>query len=221
MKTALVDGIEVEASLTAPAEATCPTCGDPVTLRVWQRGDDEVWYYLHDRGKGVNCPRRQGRAMEVDSVARQVEGDPYRVLALAVAEETVIAARRGDVRAILSLAFSPLVQLALATVDLSPEEVMDVVVPPPPLRQQAFQVVVTDDEKVVLDALKRRPGPVFDLRARHNGHLKALVGSAWYVPLPEPIDLIQAEMVRRVLEWAKRVYVLGGWERWQTILTTP
>ena len=67
MKTALVDGIEVEADLTAPAEATCPTCGDPVALRVWQRGDDEIWYYLHDRGKGVNCPRRQGRAMQVDS----------------------------------------------------------------------------------------------------------------------------------------------------------
>ena len=221
MKTALVEGIEVEADLTAPAEATCPTCGDPVTLRVWQRGDDESWYYLHDRGKGANCPRRQGRATEVDSVARQVEGDPYRVLALAVAEETVTAARRGDVRAILSLAFSPLVQLALATVDLSPEEVMDTVLPNPPLRRRPLQVVVSDDEGMVLDALMGRPGPVFDLRARHNGHLKALVGSAWYVPLPKPLDLTQAEMVRRVLEWAKRVYVLGGWERWQTILTTP
>jgi hypothetical protein len=218
MKTALVDGIEVQADPTAPAEAICPTCGDPVALRVLQRGDDEIWYYLHDRGMGANCPRRQGRAMRVDSVASQVRGDPYRALALAVAEGAVVAARRGDLRAILSLAFSPLVHAALSVVDLSPEEVMDTVVPPPPIRRQALQVVVANDEGTVLDALKRRPGPVFDLRGRHNGHLKALAGSAWYVPLPEPVGLTQAEMVRKVLEWAKRVYVLGGRERWKHIL---
>ncbi|MCP4590635.1 MAG: hypothetical protein GY842_07820, partial [bacterium] len=137
---------------------------------------------MHDQKKGANCPRRQDRAMRVDAVAPQVERDPYRVLALAVAEETVTASRRGDLRAILALAFSPLVHLALAVVDLSPEEVMDMVVPPPPVRQQALQVIVANDEEVVLDALKRRPGPVFDLRGRHNGHLKALAGSAWYVP---------------------------------------
>ncbi len=221
MKTALVDGIEVDACLTAPAKATCPSCGDPVALRGWQRGDDESWYYLHDQKMGANCPRRQGRAMRVDSVAPQVERDPYRVLALAVAEETVVAARRGDVRAILALAFSPLVHLALSVVNLSPEEVMDAVVPPPPVRRHALKVIVANDEEVVLDALKRRPGPVFDLRDRHNGHLKALAGSAWYVPLLEPVGLTQAEMVRRVLKWAKRVYVLGEWKRWQNILTRP
>jgi hypothetical protein len=52
----------VEAGPDAPTVATCPACGGGVELRSRRGRDPEhkTWFYRHQRGEGLDCPRRPG-----------------------------------------------------------------------------------------------------------------------------------------------------------------
>ena len=209
MRFALADdGAVIQAGPDAPPEARCPACGEPVELHLGHGG-----YYRHAMGAGADCPLRKKPPGKSRLKARVLQsGDPYTALAVDSVVQAVERARRGSVEAILALAFSPVVYLALDVVGLDPEEVLDIVVPP---GQGTPEVLVSDDEATVLEAVQVLPGPIFDVRSWHDGHLAELEALGWYVPL-WPVGPARARMVRRVLGLAERVYVLGKTE-WTSI----
>jgi hypothetical protein len=210
MKTAMVGDVQIQAGPDAPRYAACPACGDWVELR---RG--RGWYYRHLKGTGGDCQQRK-KPIEDDPISLLPSGDPYTTMAVVAVTEAVLAAREGDLEAILSLAFSQLAHLALDLVGLSPEEVLEGIVGYD--TRGAARVTITDDERQVLRGVKSSPGPVFDIRDDiRDVRSKRLRRSSWYVPLFD-CGPAQARMIRLVLGQAERVYVLGERERWDQIV---
>jgi len=213
VKIALVNGERVRASADAPKEARCPAdcdCGggQPVELCFLTRGDVKHWYYRH----------RPNYAEDLPAQPALVTGSPYLVMMGESVEQGIAAARRGDLKAILSLAFSPLVHLMLGRVGLAPEELLDIVLSEP--NGSKATVLVTHDAEVVQELVTEKNGPpVFDLHPERNGaagDLEDLIASAWYVPLFEPWGT-QVRRIRCILEQAERVYVLGEAAEWESI----
>ncbi|MCP4538322.1 MAG: hypothetical protein GY832_14390 [Chloroflexi bacterium] len=59
MQTATHNNEPVTAAPDAPTTATCPDCGDAVTLRKRKRMDGTTThFYRHKQGQGNGCPRR-------------------------------------------------------------------------------------------------------------------------------------------------------------------
>lgn len=215
MKIALVNGEEVRASADAPEKARCPAdceCGggQPVELCFLTRDGAKHWYYRH----------RPNYAEDLTPQPALVAGSPYLVMLGESVEQGIAAARQGDLKAILSLAFSPLVHLMLGRAGLAPEELLNTVLPEP--NGGEATVLVTHDAEVVQELVTDKNGPpVFDLHPERNGaseDLESLIASAWYVPLFEPWGT-QGRRIRRILERAERVYVLGEPSEWERILS--
>ncbi len=214
MKVAISDqtsSVEVQAGPDAPPQAVCPTCGDPVELR-----QGRGWHYRHARGAGVECGRRTKPVGNgsMPSEPERIGGDPYVAMAAAAVADAVFAASKGDLLAILSLAFSQLAHLTLDQVGLSPEEVLERILD----RNGACAAtsVAVGDEWEVIDMIEVTPGPVFDIRARRDG-CEELYRSPWYVSLCRPVGPARMRMLRLVLEQAEWVYVLGEREVWKQI----
>lgn len=218
MKHALVGGVAVRAGPEAllPGRGQpqptplCPSCGEPVELR-HRRG---TWHYRHVRGAGARCPLRAKPVSDGRPGPGLPNGDPDIVLAMAVVERAVRSAREGDLSAILMLAFGPLAHLVLDAAGLTPEEILDRIVPQ--RGEPSSVALVTEDEAAVLEAVRKAPGPVFDLRRRHRDGARALERLDWYVPL-WPAGPARRRMVRRVLGMVERAYVLGTWKEWAEI----
>jgi len=212
VKKAIVNGHPVQAGPNAPAEGLCPACGDPVELRSLK----ETWYYRHREGYGQYCGKRERtmfrRIAEYASETPVV--DPPTALAMAITEITVKDTRQGSLPALLSLAFSEVIHRTLDVVDLSPEEVLDRLVPQEQKRLKTH-VLITDDEVRVLKAVRRSPGPVFDLRGMRP--LKRLEQLPLYVPL-DPGAHDQLRMVGRVMSQVDRAYVLGDEATWRKVV---
>ena len=215
MKYALVDGERIRASADAPQQALCPydcDCGggQPVELCFLTYDGARRWYYRH----------RPNYAEDLPAQPALVAGSPYLVMMGQSVEQGIAAARRGDLKAILSLAFSPLVHLMLGRAGLAPEELLDIVLSEP--NGSEATVLVTHDTEVVQELVTDKNGPpVFDLHPERNGaseDLESLIASAWYVPLFEPWGT-QGQRIRRILERAERVYVLGEPSEWERILS--
>ena len=219
MKVALVNGIEIRAAESAPSEATCPACGDPVELRMI-RG---IWHYRHRRGAGQGCPlRERPRGLTDRKVKRRlVRDDRYLTLVTDATIAAAEAAQRGDLGAVLSVAFSPLVRLGLQALGLDP----DVVIPRFLRRlvndegHNGMKTVITTDVDEVLRLTTQHPGPVFDLRPSTNGRGLELEALDYYVPLVD-IHLAALPYVLDVVrEWNGVVYVIGEEKQWEEILT--
>jgi len=144
------------------------------------------------------------------------QGDPHLVLAMAAVEGAVVAARQGSLPAVLDLAFSPVVHQAMGAVGLAPEVVLDMVVPP--RHQETPRVLVTNDERAVLAAAAEAPGPIFDIRPWHDGHMAELATSPWYIPLSRPVGPARVRMLRRVLRLTRQAYGLGNLHEWKGVL---
>jgi len=213
MKTALLNGVEVQAAEGAPPEAHCPACGEWVELRVI-RG---VWYYRHRRGAGRGCSlRERPRGLTDRRVQRRlVRGDHHLTMVVDATIAAAEAARSGGIGGVLSLAFSPVVRLGLQALGLDPD-----VVVPRFLRRLAngdgsMKVVITTDVGEVLRLVKRFPGPVFDLRPSANGRGPELEALEYYVPLVG-IHLAALPYVLEVVRgWNGVVYVIGEEEQWE------
>ncbi len=214
MKIAIFDGVQIEAGPDAPGEARCPECNGPVELR----SSGGQWYYRHIPGSGAACPARLRplRVLPLDRGPELVDNDPLLSIAVDVTAATIAAARRRNLEDILALAFSPLIHHVLALANLDPEDVLDWLgIPPDPGEPE---VVVIDDEEVILNAVAAEPGPVLDIRTRHNGHIQELEALEWYVPLPQDrIGPARLRLLARVLAVARRAYVLGSEETWSEI----
>ena len=216
MKTALVNGIEVQAAESAPPEATCPACGDPVELRVI-RG---IWHYRHRRGAGRGCPlRERPRGLTDRKVQRElIQGDGYITMVVDAAIDVAKAAQRGNLSALLSVAFSPVVRLGLQVLGLDP----DVAIPRFLRRlvgdgDGGMKTVITTDVDEVIRLVEQFPGPVFDLRPSTNGRGAELEALEYYVPLVG-IHLVALPYVLEVVrEWNGTVYVIGEEKQWEEI----
>ncbi len=214
MKTALsIDGRPLRASLRAPLRAICPCCGEPVELR-YQKNR---WYWRHVGGAGARCSRR-AKPPRGDEPT-QLDGDPYELLGMELAERTVRQARRGNVQAALALAFSPVIAMALDRVGVAPEEVLAIVVEAKrPCGQP--DILVTEDAALVQREAARQPGPIFDLRPHNTPNTPGssqIEASPWYVSL-YPVGPATVVLVRQILGLAKKVYVLGGSQEWNKIV---
>lgn len=213
MKTALVNGVEVRAAESAPPEAACPACGDPVELRVI-RG---IWHYRHRRGAGQGCPlRERPRGLTDRRVQRRlVRDDRYVTMVVDATIAAAEAAQGGDLGAVLSVAFSPVVRLGLQALGLDP----DVAIPRFLRRlvdgEHGMKVVITTDVDEVLRLVRQFPGPVFDLRPSTNGRGPELEALEYYVPLLG-IHLAALPYVLEVVRrWNGVVYVIGEEEQWE------
>jgi hypothetical protein len=217
VKRALLDGVTVHASPGAPPEATCPRCGEPVELR----GLPGTPYYRHVPGAGANCPLRKKPIREQPRRPQPMpslpEGDPRLVLVVATVVRALDAARRGSLPAILDLAFSRTVHLALDWLDLTPGELLDHVAPGEGGDGLPELLLVTEDEARVLEAVRRQPAPVLDVRSWHDGHLRELEELDGYVPL-WPIGPARLRLLRRVLGRLEEVYVLGTPGEWAEVV---
>ena len=74
MKQALTqDGKLIEATASAPAEATCPDCNGPVTLRgrVCMSDTTVTYFWRHRDRTGMACPGRKRPMVQV--VTRQAD----------------------------------------------------------------------------------------------------------------------------------------------------
>lgn len=207
MKTALFEGEEIEAAADAPEEAACPDCGKRVELRFLERGGSKSYYYRHCQEK----PTRQTADPE------RVQGDPLLVVASTAVERTIEAARSGDLSAILGLAFSPLVHRTLTLIDLSPEEVLDIVVPGGEMG--AAELIGIDPEAASRVTWEGR-APVFDLSPEPDGYGRELEASDCYVPLPT-LGPWQARMMQQILKRTQRAYLIGGSDEWRDVLRAP
>jgi len=214
MRTALVEGFEVVASPSAPKRGVCPACGEEVELR----STNGRWYYRHRNGGGIGCIRRMKPPRAETVVRPGLPGDPYRAVGVEAVVRAMQAARRGNVPAALALAFSPLVACVLDTIGRSPEDLVERVVPE---GVQTAPLLVTEDEAAVLKAVAARPGPIFDPRPRHDGHIRELVRLRWYVPLPGVFGPARRAMVARILRHPGviRAYGLGALGWWQARMT--
>jgi len=223
MKIARHHGAEVEAGASAPERARCPVCGEPVDLRRWKRGDRVSWYYRHARGKGAGCSERLreiGRCAQGSSRSSKPErviGEPHLTLAAFVVERTLEDAREGNDEALLALAFSPVIHLALGMVDLGPEEVWDELIADGANGHRP-DLWVSSDPSDVLAPLSEDPGPVLDVRDDGRHLPEALAQSPWYVPLPHHPGPVQVRMIRRVLHQVERLYVLGNRATWSRVV---
>lgn len=209
MKTALVEGVEVAASPSAPRWGVCPACGEEVELR----STNGRWYYRHRSGGGVGCALRMKVPRSETVVRPGLPGDPYRAIGVEAVVRAAWAARRGNVPAALALAFSPLVARVLDTIERSPEELVERVVPG---GDRTAPLLVTDDEAAVLEAVTAEPGPIFDPRPYHDGHIQDLMKLRWYVPLPGVFGPARRAMVLRILRHpgVVRAYGLGDLAWW-------
>lgn len=210
MKTALkADGSQIRASPRAPRNAVCPCCGEPVELRRQKKG----WYYRHAKGRGEVCVQRSKSMLCDDDRPAKLDRDPYEVLGLSMAEQTVKQARQGNVQATLALAFSPVIAMALDHAGVAPEEALRAAAAKPCGQPE---VLITEDVALVQREATKKPGPIFDLRPHDAFGQSALATSPWYVPLYQA-GPVKASMVRQVLGLAKKVYVLGVAEEWEAI----
>lgn len=209
MKTALLAGETIQATPEAPKTAVCPRCGKPVELKFLTRDSQRIWYYRHC---SEGPPRRPTKT-------EQVNGDPLKIIASTAVERTIEAARRGDLNALLSLAFSPFVHQVLTLIDLSPEEVLHVVAPIE--IGPTFAVVFNVDLQTASRMASRTP--VFDLSPELGEHRNKLEGRSCYVPL-DRISPWQARMIQRVLKRTERACLIGGQDdecEWRDILRAP
>jgi hypothetical protein len=137
------------------------------------------------------------------------EMDAYLAIARESALEAIHLARRGDVPAILSLAFNPLIHLLVGMAGRTPEELLDQILAEFE-RPATTTVLITGDEALVAELVRCTPGPVFDLRSgeEYSGD-GPLAQSLWWVPLQRP-GAVQIGMVERVLRLVDRAYVLDS-----------
>jgi hypothetical protein len=132
--------------------------------------------------------------------------DAYVEIARESTRQAIYLAREGDVPAVLSLAFNPIVHLLLGLADRTPEELLDeILVPLDP--SPSTIVLITHDHALVAEMIRCAPGPVFDLVGIEDC---ALTESPWYTPLVQPIGPAQIGMVERVLRLTDRAYVLDA-----------
>lgn len=211
MKTALsIDGRPLRASLRVPLHAICPCCGEPVELRYQKTR----WYWRHVGGAGATCSRR-AKPPRGDEPT-QLDGDPYELLGMELAERTVRQARRGNVQAALALAFNPLIAMALDRVGVAPEEVLAIVVEAKKPCGQP-EILVTEDAALVQREAARQPAPIFDLRPHDACGYSPMEALPWYVSL-YPVGPATVVLVRQILGLAKKVYVLGDPQEWKKIV---
>ncbi len=207
MRTALANNSMVVASRDAPPLATCPVCGGKVELRR-QAGE---WYYRHLSGGGRECslrakpPQDKGRP-----TGTEVIGDPYLDIAARMIDDAIKAARRGDEKELLFLAFGQVAALALDVAGTTPEDVLRSI----PTRASRPTVVVGDDEADILERFDVQPAPILDLRTYHNGHLDKLVRLSWYVR--PPLGPAGLEILGLFLARLSRAYILG-YEEWKQV----
>lgn len=117
MKTAIVDGVEVEAGNGAPQQGRCTGCGERVALWNHPRGG---WYYRHVPGAGRVCPRRVRpvRREKVVVPPLLVHNDPALTLAIRITNTVAIDALNGDEEALSWLLEHPLPRMTLEALDI-------------------------------------------------------------------------------------------------------
>ena len=137
-----------------------------------------------------------------------VEDVVWKELGIALLRHTLREAANGDGKAILALAFSPVVHAAISVMsaDVDPVKLLDLATRNLPRYEPL--VISLHDEADALARLQREPAPVLDFRSFHNGHMAFLELSPWYIPLPPPLREWQAKMVERVKRLFPCVYVL-------------
>jgi hypothetical protein len=134
-------------------------------------------------------------------------------LVAAMLRQTLKAVSRGDLAAILAVAFDPLVRLVLDACGRTPEEVLEQRCPRPLAHPDQNEIRITDDESAALVWAKAAdPALVFDLRCWHNGHADKLLRLPGYAG----VDSIEPATAR-ILVWLQKriggtVIVLGSAE---------
>jgi hypothetical protein len=148
MRTAVVDGVEVEAGPGAPRRAACAVCGERVALWNHTRGG---WYYRHVAHAGRDCPLR-ARAARREQTANPpslVRGSPELTLAVRITRAAGKDALEGDEEALVWLLEHPLPRMTLEALDIDAEAALARVVErirggsQPPYRQAPGRLVGT------------------------------------------------------------------------------
>ncbi len=120
MKTAIVNGVEVEAGAGAPQKGRCPACGGQVALWDHPRGGR---YYRHVAGEGKDCPRRvrPARRDRIRIPPKLVQDDPELTLAVKITNTASVDALNGDAEALAWLLEHPLPRITLEALRIDPD----------------------------------------------------------------------------------------------------
>jgi hypothetical protein len=123
VRTAIVDGVEVEARAGAPQKGKCPACGGQVALWNHPRGG---CYYRHVAGEGKSCQRRvkPARCDRVRVPPKLVRDDPELTLAVRITNTVAIDALNGDEEALAWLLEHPLPRKTLEALDIDADRAL-------------------------------------------------------------------------------------------------
>jgi hypothetical protein len=120
VRTAIVDGVEVEARAGAPQKGRCPACGGRVALWNHPRGG---CYYRHVAGEGKDClcRVRPVRREQNRNPPKLVRDDPELTLAVRITNTVAIDALNGDEEALAWLLEHPLPRTTLKALHIDPD----------------------------------------------------------------------------------------------------
>jgi hypothetical protein len=120
VKTAIVNGVEVEAKAGSPQKGNCPACGGQVALWNHPRGG---CYYRHVAGEGKDCPSRTKpmRRERIRNPPKLVRDDPELTLAVRITNTASVDALNGDEEALAWLLEHPLPRITLEALHIDPD----------------------------------------------------------------------------------------------------
>jgi hypothetical protein len=120
VKTAIVDGVEVEAGAGSPQNGRCVACGGRVALWNHPRGG---CYYRHLAGEGKDCPSRVKpvRRERIRIPPKLVQDDPELTLAVKITRVASVDALNGDEEALMWLLEHPLPRITLEALHIDPD----------------------------------------------------------------------------------------------------
>jgi hypothetical protein len=123
VKTAIVNGVEVEAWAGAPQKGNCPACGGQVALWDHPRGG---CYYRHLAGEGKDCPSRVRpvRRERIRIPPKLVRDDPELTLAVKITNTASADALNGDEEALAWLLEHPLPRKTLEALDIDADKAL-------------------------------------------------------------------------------------------------